>query len=146
MPAERTELERRVAARNGLNRAASRAQIILRAAAGQTDARIAQDLGLAERTVWMWRRRFAQQRLDGLEDHPKRAVPRQYDAEIEASLLLLASRKPADVDPRRSGQTHWSIEELAQYVAAHHELSLGAPSKSTIGTILKRHNLRLDRL
>jgi hypothetical protein len=31
-------------------------------------------------------------------------------------------------------------------VAAHPELGLGSPSKSTIGVILKRHQVRLDRL
>jgi hypothetical protein len=104
------------------------------------------ELGLAERTVWMWRRRFAQQRLDGLRDHPKCPPPRQYAAEIQAKLLVLACQKPAEVDPSRSGQTHWSLKDLAQYVAAHPELGLGKPSKSTIGVILKRHKLRLDRL
>jgi hypothetical protein len=44
------------------------------------------------------------------------------------------------------GQTHWSIKDLAQYVAEHPELGLGRPSKSTIGVILKRHKVRLDRL
>jgi transposase len=143
---ERAALERRVAARTGSQQAAYRAQIVLRAAAGQSDASIAHDLGLAERTVWMWRRRFAQQRLDGLQDQPKCPPPRQYDAEIQARLLVLACQKPAEIDPSRSGQTHWSIKDLAQYVAAHPELGLGTPSKSTIGVILKRHKLRLDRL
>ena len=139
-------MERRIAARTGSQQAAYRAQIVLRAAAGQSDASIAHDLGLAERTVWMWRRRFAQQRLDGLQDQPKCPPPRQYDAEIQARLLVLACQKPAEIDPSRSGQTHWSIKDLAQYVAAHPKLGLGTPSQSTIGVILKRHKLRLDRL
>ena len=48
---ERAELERRDAARTGSQQAADRAQIVLRAAAGQSDASIGHDLGLAERTV-----------------------------------------------------------------------------------------------
>ena len=64
--AERAELDRRVAARTSSQQDAYRAQIILRVADGQTDASIAQDLALAERTVWLWRHRFAQHRLDGL--------------------------------------------------------------------------------
>ena len=146
LAAERAELERRVAARTGSQQAAYRAQIILLAAAGQTDASIAQELGLAERTVWMWRRRFLQQRLDGLKDRPKCPPPRRYPAELQARLLVLACQKPSEVDPTRVGQTHWSIKDLAQYVAAHPELGLGKPSKSTIGVILKRHQVRLDRL
>jgi transposase len=143
---ERAELERRVAARTSTQQAAYRAEIILRVADGQTDAAIARAMQLAERTVWLWRHRFAQHRLDGLNDRPKRPPPRQYFADIQARLLVLACQKPVEIDPTRAGQTHWSIKDLAQYVAAHPELGLGHPSKSTIGVILKRHELRLDRL
>src|SRR5947209_9147794 len=143
---ERADLERRVAARTSTQQAAYRAEIILRVAANQTDAAIAQDMGLAVRTVWLWRHRFAHKGLDGLKDRPKCPPPRQYHADIQARLLVLACQKPAEVDPTRAGQTHWSINDLAQYVAAHPELGLGKPSKSTIGVILKCHQVRLDRL
>ena len=143
---ERTELERRVAARTTSQQNAYRAQIVLRVADGQTDGRIAQELSLAERTVWLWRHRFAQHRLEGLNDRTKCPPPRRYDADIQARLLVLACQKPAEVDPSRAGQTHWSIKDLAEYVAVHPELGLGRPSKSTVGAILKRHKLRLDRL
>jgi len=146
LAAERSVLERLVTARTSTQQAAYRAEIILRVADGQTDAAIAQDMRLAERTVWLWRHRFAEQRLDGLADHPKCPPPRQYHADMQARLVVLACQKPADVDPTRAGQTHWSIKDLAQYAAAHPELGLGHPSKSTIGVILKRHKLRLDRL
>lgn len=142
--AERRELERRVAARTGSQQAARRAQIILRAAAGQPDAQIAAAVGVAERTVWQWRQRFVRERLAGLEDRPHYPPPRQYTADIQARLLVLACQRPADLG--WDGQTHWTIADLAQYVAEHPELELGAPSKSTIGVILKRHQLRLDRL
>ena len=146
LAAERSELERRVAARTSTQQDAYRAEIILRVAAHQTDAAIARDMGLAERTVFLWRHRFAQQRLDGLKDRPKRPPPRLYHADIQARLLVLACQKPSEVDPTRGGQTHWSINDLAHYLADHPELGLGHPSKSTIGVILKRHQVRLDRL
>ena len=144
--AERRELERRAAARTASQQAAYRAKVILRAADGQTDARIAAELRLAVRTVWEWRRRFARERLAGLRDRPKCPPPRRYTAAVQARLLVLACRKPAEVDPTRAGQTHWTVQDLAAYVAAHPELGLGAPSKSTVGVVLKRHKLRLDRL
>jgi len=144
--AERRELERRAAARTASQQAAYRAKIVLRAADGQTDERIAHDLGLAVRTVWEWRRRFAHQRLGGLADRPKCPPPRRYTAAVQARLVVLACRQPAEVDPTRAGQTHWTIQDLAAYVGAHPELGLGAPSKSTVGVILQRHKLRLDRL
>src|SRR5689334_10199777 len=146
LAAERSELERLVGARTSTQQAAYRAEIILRVVDGQTDAAIAQDMGLAVRTVFVWRHRFAELRLDGLKDRPKCPPPRQYDPDIQARLLVLACQKPSEVDPTRGGQTHWSIKDLAQYVAAHPELGLGHPSKSTIGVILKRLQVRLDRL
>src|SRR6266498_2597783 len=101
---ERAELQRIVAARTSTQQDAYRAEIILRVAAGQTDAAIAQDMGLAVRTVFVWRHRFAEQRLDGLKDRPKCPPPRQYPADIQARLLVLACQKPAEVDPTCAGQ------------------------------------------
>jgi transposase len=145
-PEERRELERRVVARTGSQQAAYRAEIILCAAAGKTDEQIAGELGLVVRTVWEWRRRFAERRLDGLEDRPKCPPPRLYSTDIQAKLVVLACQKRAEVDATWAGQTHWTIQTLAQYVGDHPELGLGAPSKSTVGVILQRHELRLDRL
>lgn len=142
--AERRELERRVAARTSPQQAAQRARIILRAAEGQTDAEIARTLGVADRTVWEWRQRFGCARLAGLEDRPHCPSPRRYTAETQARLVVLACQAPADLG--WAGQTHWTIADLSQFVQAHPELGLGAPSKSTVGAILKRHQLRLDRL
>jgi hypothetical protein len=58
--------------------------------------------------------------------------------------VVLACQAPAEVG--WEGQTHWSIADLAQYIQMHPESGLGAPSKSTVGRILRAHNLRLDRL
>lgn len=143
---ERDELERRVTARTSSQQAAYRAHIILRAADGQTDGQIAQALGLAIRTVGEWRRRFVHQRVAGLEDRPKCPPPRRYSPETQAKLVVLACQQPAEVDPSWAGQTHWTLQTLAQYLRDHPERGLGTPSKSTLGIILQRHQLRLDRL
>src|SRR5438067_9414096 len=127
---ERAELEHRVAARTSTQHDAYRAEIVLRVAVGQTDAAIAHDMGLAVRTVFIWRHRFAEHRVDGLKDRPKCPPPRQYHADIQARLLVLACQKPSEVDLTRAGQTDWSINDLAQYVAVHPELGLGRPSKA----------------
>src|ERR1044072_258482 len=91
---ERAELERRVAARTSTQQDAYRAEIILRVAEGQTDATIAREMGLAVRRVFVWRRRFVEERLDALKDHPKCPPPRQYHAGVQARLLVLACQKP----------------------------------------------------
>ena len=63
---ERAELVRRA----GLpeRRRADRARIVLACAEGMSNAGAAQSLGVAVRSVSKWRRKFAEQRLAGLED------------------------------------------------------------------------------
>jgi transposase len=63
---ERAELERRA----GLpgRRRADRARVILACAGGMSNAGAAQALGVAVKSVSKWRRKFAGERLGGLED------------------------------------------------------------------------------
>ena len=143
-PEERTELERRVRARTSRQQEALRARIVLRAARGERNSAIAAALGCARHTVQHWRDRFAASRLAGLRDRPHCPPPRVYGPDVQAQIVLLACQKPADLG--WGGRTHWSIEDLAQYIREHPELGLGSPSKSTVGTILLAAEIRLDRL
>ena len=142
--AERGELERRVRARTSRQQDVLRARIVLRAAAGATNLAIAAELGLARHTVQHWRDRFAAARLAGLQDRPHQPDPRQYGPAIQAQVVVLACQPPAALG--WPGQTHWTISDLARYIAAHPELGLGRPSKSTVHLILQAHDIRLDRL
>lgn len=56
---------------------ALRCRIVLAAAAGETNQRIAADLGCNAVTVGKWRQRFADKRLDGLIDEPRPGQPRR---------------------------------------------------------------------
>ena len=141
---ERAELERRVRARTGTQQAVQRARVVLRAAAGAENIAIAHELGVVRHTVQHWRDRFARRRLDGLVDRPHRPPPRRYGPETQAAIVLLACQPPAAVG--WAGQTHWTVRDLARYVGAHPELGLGAPSKTTVGTILRAAGVRLERL
>ena len=143
-PDERTALERRVRARTSPQQAVLRAQIILRAAAGERNQDIAAALGVARHTVQRWRDRFAAARLAGLDDRPHCPPPRRYGPARQAQIVLLACQSPAALG--WAGQTHWSIVDLAQYIREHPELDLGTPSKSTVGKILQAAKIRLDRL
>src|ERR1017187_2258758 len=53
----------------------ARAQIVRRAARGQSNERIARELGITVDTVRCWRGRFAAGRLDGLDDLPRSGRP-----------------------------------------------------------------------
>ena len=143
-PAERAELERRVRARTGSQQAALRARIVLDAADRVSNTEIGATLGITRHTAQHWRDRFLAERLEGLGDRPHHPPPRLYDATIQAQIVTLACQKPADLG--WDGQTHWSIVDLASYIGDHPELGLGAPKKSTIGTILQAAKIRLDRL
>ena len=141
---ERAELERRVRARTSSQQAARRARIVLRAAEGTPNSAIAAELGIARHTVQQWRDRFAAARLAGLADRPHRPPPRAYGPERQARILVLACQSPAELG--WSGQTHWSVRDLARYLGEHPELGVGRPSKSTVGKVLRAADLRLERL
>jgi len=143
-PLERSELDRRVRARTSRRQDALRAEIVLLAAAGQANTAIAATLGIARGTARHWRTRFLAEGLAGLVDRPHCPPPRVYGPELQAKIVLLACQCPADAG--WSGQTHWTIQDLATYLGEHPELGLGAPSKSTIHLLLQAHKLRLDRL
>jgi hypothetical protein len=55
-----------------------RAKIVLLAAEGETNAEIARRLDCALRTVSLWRKRFFEERLDGLCDRPRRGRRRRF--------------------------------------------------------------------
>src|SRR5215203_7431919 len=94
---EQRELQRRVRARTSSQQAAQRARIVLRAAEGARNIDIAEELGIARHTAQQWRDRFAAARLAGLEDRPHRPPPREYGAERQARILVVACQAPAEV-------------------------------------------------
>src|SRR5437763_14872303 len=68
-------------------RLALRANIILAAAEGRSNAAIAANLRITLPTVRKWRMRFADTRLDGLADEPRPGAPRSItDAQVEAAV------------------------------------------------------------
>ena len=143
-PEDRAELDRRVRARTTAQKDALRARIILLATDGRSNTAIAQELGIARHTAQHWRTRFLAEGLAGLADRPHCPPPRLYGPAIQARIVLLACQQPADLG--WAGQSHWTIKDLATYLGEHPELGLGTPSKSTIHTILRAHDICLDRL
>ena len=74
---ERTALNKRVRGAKTAYRDRLRAQIVLAAAAGRDNARIAADLRVTVDTVRKWRGRFAGRGLAGLADLPRSGRPRR---------------------------------------------------------------------
>jgi transposase len=73
---------------------AERAGIILWAAEGQRNDQIAQRLGCRRARVSKWRRRFVQQRYEGLRDAPRPGQPVKYRPEDERRLLAQLDSPP----------------------------------------------------
>src|SRR5690349_21291575 len=72
--AERAELPHR--AGSAERRVAERARIVLACAEGMSNAGAARAVGATEKTVSKWRRKFAAQRLVGLEDAARIGRPK----------------------------------------------------------------------
>src|SRR2546421_6721076 len=77
---ERTALNKRVRGAKTTWRDRLRPQIVLAAARGHPNARIAAGLGVGVDTVRKWRGRFAARGLDGLADRPRPGRPRRISA------------------------------------------------------------------
>ena len=73
----RDDLERFARSRTLPTRLVQRAQIVLMAAARKSDQEIAQAVGVVRQTVGLWRGRFVEQGISGIEkDAPRSGRPR----------------------------------------------------------------------
>lgn len=79
---ERTALERLAAKYTAPYRDVIRAKIVLMAARGMQNKDIAARLDLPVQIVAKWRKRFHQQRLEGLRERPRTGRPGQSAKEI----------------------------------------------------------------
>ena len=127
---ERAGLEARFAGPLTL-RQRNRVQVLLRAAAGDTDADIADDLGITPHTAANVRRRFA---ADGLEaaltEKPRSGGPAVLDGKGEAVVIALAC------SPTPDGRTTWTARMLANKLV---ELKVVASvSEDTVLRVLKK--------
>ncbi len=93
-----------------------RAQVVLHAAHGRSNARIARVTGLHLDTLRRWRGRFAEHGLVGLSDRERSGRPPSYTALQVAEAKALAWRLPAETE---APLARWSCRELAAELAAH---------------------------
>src|SRR5215467_5102759 len=128
---DREKLEQWTAAHGTPQQVALRCRIVLAAAGGDSDVAIAKRLAVNRNTVILWRKRFADEGLDGLWDiAPGRGRKPTYQIDKIAAIV------EATLQTKPAGMTHWSCRTMAQ--------SQGV-SKSTVNNIWRAHNLQPHR-
>jgi transposase len=135
---ERRTLNKRVRGAKTAHRDRLRAQIVLAAARGHPNARIAAGLGISVDTVRKWRGRFAARGLDGLQDRPRAGRPRRISAADRAAVVALACQLPAATGVPLA---HWTGPELAAELTAR-ELASSPVSASSVLRILAEHPVK----
>jgi transposase len=134
---ERTALKKRVRGAKTAWRDRLRAQIVLAAARGRDNARIAADLRITVDTVRKWRRRFAGRGLDGLADLPRCGRPRRISELTRAAVVALACQLPAATGVPLS---RWTGPELLAEIT---KAGLGRQlSVSSVLRILAEHPVK----
>ncbi len=102
---EEKELKRLARSNTVSVRLARRARIVLLAAAGYTNRRIAEQMGVGRIQVGRWRERYAREALSGIErDLPRGGRRRVVDAQRIVRLTTQSTPEQA---------THWSSRRIA---------------------------------
>lgn len=107
-----------------------RADIILAAAEGLNNKAISErGLGSAQ-TVCLWRKRYAEYGIVGLQDEPKSGRPCTISRDKTAEIVATTLTPP-------EGMTHWSARRLAKQVGVSH---------STVHRIWQAYDLKPHRV
>jgi transposase len=134
-PAQRNELQRLLKAPATPQKLVRRARIVLLAAGGEENTSIAQALKTSPTTVGLWRQRFVDLGLAGLEEAPRPGRPATIDPAKARQIITEVVRPP----PNRA---RWSTRTMARTVGV---------SKNTVQRLwqaneLKPHRTRLFKL
>lgn len=128
---EREELQRLQRASSVAAGVSRRAQAVLLMADNVPGVEIAQRTGYTPVQISRIRQRFAQQRLDGIEDRPRSGRPRLATARKIAQVVAQTLKPP----PR--GLTHWSARDMAKRTGLSH---------MTVHRIWRAHGLKPHRV
>lgn len=127
-PNERVELERLVRSGKTEQQLGLRCRIVLKAADGLSDRRIAEELSTSRPTVADWRKRFAAEGMAGLKrNRPRGRSFESLSKELEAAVVekTLREKPPAG--------THWSCRSMAEAMGI---------SKNSVQRIWTAHGLK----
>lgn len=129
---ERATLERWARGRSVEARRVLRAKIVLAAAEGKQNQEIAVQLATLAKTVALWRKRFAAQRLAGIQkDAPRGGRPATAKQEMAARIVKATT---TETPP---GATHWSTRTLAEHLGT---------SPAMVQRVWKETNLQPHRV
>jgi putative transposase len=155
-PREQRILEHIVRQQNNPQWLVTRAKIILRAAANQTNGHIASELAITRNTVSSWRERWhvsEEQReaaahemeddkalrevLEALfRDHPRSGAPGKFSAEQMAQIIAIACENP---EANGYPVSHWTPKEIV--MEAVNRGVVERISERQVGRFLKRGGL-----
>ena len=132
---ERSQLQALVQGGKAPVRKVKRAQILLAAARGSSDERIAANVAVGTSTVFRTKRRFVEEGLEAaLSEAPRPGAARKLTARQEALLVATACSKPP------AGRARWTLSLLAdEMVRLTDHRSLSA---ATIGRRLSEKELK----
>ena len=107
-----------------------RAEIVLAAAEGLNNKAISERRLGSEQTVCLWRKRYAEYGIEGLQDKPKPGRPRRLGQDKIAEIVATTMAPPV-------GVTHWSARRLARQIGV---------GKSTVHHIWQVYGLKPHRV
>lgn len=113
---QRAALEARVRSGRGRADAARRARVILWLADGSSYAAIAAMTGCSSRTIALWKQRFAEDGLAGLEARHRGSKPTVLTPALAARVMTWTRRPPPH------GATHWSTRSLGRKLGVQHTI------------------------
>jgi transposase len=108
-----------------------RARIVLACLQGKEIQQVAREIGTSIPTVSKWRRRFAQDGVNGLRDRARSGKPATYGSTFRDRVLALLEQSPP------AGLGHWDGRAVAE--------ALGA-SVHAVWRLLRREGIYLQRL
>ena len=132
-PDEREFLESCIRKPTLQHRMVERAKIILSLAAGMSNKDVALSLSTDEVKVCRWRKRFAEHRIEGLDDEPRPGRPAKYGHRDRLKIVRTACRPP-------EATSHWSVRQLAEELRS--EVDIG---KSQLQKLLSEMDLQPHR-
>lgn len=129
---ERTQLQQLLRGGKLRTRKVTRARILLKAAEGWQDQRIAEALNIGRATVERTRRRFVEENLAALDERPRPGNKPKLDAKAEARLIAEACSAAPE------GRERWTLCLLADRVV---QLKLAESySYEAVRRVLKKTN------